>query len=58
MAECMGSKNNPQKHTNILLYYIKGQMETESTRLDGGGEQGKDESASWKNTAWETGQSE
>lgn len=33
MAACMGSKNNPQKHTNILLQYIKGQMET-SRALD------------------------
>ena len=28
MAACMGSKDNPEKHTSILLQHIKGQMET------------------------------
>lgn len=53
MAEWLGSKNNPQNHTNILLEYIKGQMETrKSTRLDGGGELAK------KKVLEETGPSE
>lgn len=33
MAACMGTKNNTQKHTNIFLQYIKGQIET-SRALD------------------------